>query len=518
LQYDEFVGWLTCDTADVSQGVLNVGESAASDCPAGMKACRYGAKCFNRKPDHLMNFWHPDHWQAEGKQRQACKFGAGCFRKQRAHLDSFVHPGDKNYRKGLVIFKGRQKPQFETIEQLFNYFDPEETGYLNKDAFHDMLKQLSAMKMYGDASDVETPWEAADGNASGYLNFARVAEWGATVGIDLPLGLDTLGDKKPCRFRIGRGGWSCPCDTYEPSAGSGSLCACGHKPSAHRADICIGAAKSEALEGLNWAEGKTGLVEVEDADLIAKMQDLFMKSHKTHNNWTRDRGCKIHGRGHKDCDMSCIRANGNPVPTGFQVVKVFRNQNRDLWNHYAITKKQIMDDLKDESPSGPSFEAMSVWSQCDLDAPLDFEICNEWRLFHGTSLPACQGIAATNFRLSMSGSGATWKEPGAEKGSPLYGFGIYLGESITKSDEYAGDCDDGLNCVLVCRAVGGLSQLCETNEIDKAKLKDDVFNGQHHSVFGDRVRLLGKPYREVVLYDKDQIFPEFLVYYKRLFD
>ena len=90
---------------------------------------------------------------------------------------------------------------------------------------------------------------------------------------------------------------------------------------------------------------------------------------------------------------------------------------------------------------------------------------------------ACQGIAATNFRLSLSGTGATWKEPGAEKGSPLYGFGIYLGESITKSDEYAGDAGDGLNCVLVCRAVGGLSNLCETNEIDKAALKNDVFNG-----------------------------------------
>ena len=36
------------------------------------------------------------------------------------------------------------------------------------------------------------------------------------------------------------------------------------------------------------------------------------------------------------------------------------------------------------------------------------------------------------------------------------------------------------------------------------------------SVFGDRVKTLGKPYREIIVYDKDQIYPEYLVLYERL--
>jgi len=342
--------------------------------------------------------------------------------------------------------------------------------------------------------------------------------WATDTGIKLPLGLDSMGGKRPCRFQIGASGWSCPCDAFEDSNDHGEkLCKCGHKPSAHRSDISVGAANESLAKGLPWVAGESGLVECTDPGLIQGVQDMFMKSHKKTDNWTRDRGCQIHGRGSPDCPMSCIRKNTNPVPTGFIIKKVFRNQNMDLWSHYAITTKQILSDLMGEK----DFEALPVISNCELDHGLAFDECNEWRLFHGTSLAACKGICATNFRLSLSGTGATWKAPGAEVGSPLYGFGIYLGESITKSDEYAGSCegeDDGLNCAIICRAVGGLSNVCETNEIDKAKLKNDVFNGRYHSVFGDRVKNLGKPYREIVLYDKDQIFPEFMVYYQRTFD
>ena len=43
----------------------------------------------------------------------------------------------------------------------------------------------------------------------------------------------------------------------------------------------------------------------------------------------------------------------------------------------------------------------------------------------------------------------------------------------------------------------------------------DVLDGPFHSVLGDRVVKLGKPYREVVVHDNNQIFPEFILYYKR---
>ena len=33
----------------------------------------------------------------------------------------------------------------------------------------------------------------------------------------------------------------------------------------------------------------------------------------------------------------------------------------------------------------------------------------------------------------MAGTGATWKDSGASKGTPLYGFGFYFAERITKA-------------------------------------------------------------------------------------
>jgi len=100
---------------------------------------------------------------------------------------------------------------------------------------------------------------------------------------------------------------------------------------------------------------------------------------------------------------------------------------------------------------------------------------------------------------------------------------VYLAERITKADEYAEVIEKGLpsdiGCcaVLVCRCVGGLSRLVDTNEFDTEELKRDVFAGPYHSVFGDREKLLGKPYREIVVYDNVQIFPEFILYYQRVY-
>merc|ERR1711920_219940 len=105
----------------------------------------------------------------------------------------------------------------------------------------------------------------------------------------------------------------------------------------------------------------------------------------------------------------------------------------------------------------------------------------------------------------------------------LYGFGIYFSERVTKADEYAGAIpegaeDAGLFNVLICRVVAGRANVVTTNEIDTEKLRKDVFDGPYHSVFGDRCKTLGKPYREIVVYDKDQVYPEFLLTYARRFD
>merc|ERR1712216_609725 len=76
-------------------------------------------------------------------------------------------------------------------------------------------------------------------------------------------------------------------------------------------------------------------------------------------------------------------------------------------------------------------------STASLDSPLESNSCNEWRLLHGTSLDKCKSICESNFAVHLAGTGATWKDLGKDKGVPLYGFGLYLAERITKADEYA---------------------------------------------------------------------------------
>jgi len=521
ISYDEFLDWVNDAATAKATEAVDLGVTVISSCPEGMKACKYGSSCYNRHPRHLMSFWHPEKPDSEYRKRKACKYGSSCFRRGTAHLERFVHPGDRNYRKGLVYFGRHEEPAFDTLMQIFDYYDPDESGYMSKEEHQEAIGEL-VKKGFSGCDDVESAWTAAGGEASGYINFARFSTWAESIGVDLPVGL-AIGTDRPCHFRMMvKDGWSCPCANFEEGE-DGFLCTCGHKPSLHRAGLELKEAEDLLDNCLHWKEGFTGLVLDDSPELLEKVQALLDHTHKKENNWTRDRGCKIHGRGHADCSFHCIRKNGHPVPTGYRVKMVLRNQNMDLWKNFSIMRSGIT--LECQRKCTAEYKHIAVESMFDLDSPLKKEAVNEWRLFHGTSYAACQGICNSNFRLSLSGTGATWKDPGADKGSPLYGYGIYLAERITKADEYAGEVPDddphggaGLNCALICRAVGGRANVCMTNEIDKEQLKKDVFDGPYHSVFGDRVTTLNKPFKEIVMYDKDQIYPEFCIYYERRFD
>merc|ERR1711920_904741 len=187
----------------------------------------------------------------------------------------------------------------------------------------------------------------------------------------------------------------------------------------------------------------------------------------------------------------------------------------------GTTRAAIKQECSESSTSLDLFHPLSIL-HLDGVEPLD-ESINEYRLIHGTSsLTAVKSICASNFRMKMAGTGATWKDSGKAAGTPLYGFGVYLAENITKADEYTEPIAEGLptdvGCcaALVCRVVGGLCRLVDTNEFDPNELRTDIFDGPYHSVFGDRVAKLGKPYREIVVYNEAQIFPEYILYYKRL--
>lgn len=461
-----------------------------------------------------------------GQGLRACKYGVECYQRNMAHLKKFAHPGDRNYRFGHVSFGPGQKPTFQTMWQLFNFYDPEESGYLEKDDFGSVYGFLDNQTEHGvELPGLDNSWESS--NQNGHLNFSRLIVWSEAFDFGLPVGVNDVNEQRPCRFKSG-GGERCSCPNFEP-AEDGFLCKCGHKPSVHRSDAAEASAGGLRTAPQWWAEDRQGFVEIDDAELIEQVQELLSKTHKKEDNWTRDRGCSIHGRHDEGCTFGCAFRNQVPVPRQYTVRKVLRNQNIDLWTKYSMMRNSIADECAREAEK---YTDVAVESTADLDSPL-VAGANEWRLFHGTKLAACRGISNSNFRLSLAGTGATWKDPGKEKGSPLYGFGIYLAERITKADEYSekvtpdelsdllgaesaeGISDVEIYCILIVRCVGGRTNVVTTNDINKEQLKNDVFDGPHHSVFGDRVASLGKPYKEIVVYDKDQCYPEFLILYER---
>jgi len=98
----------------------------------------------------------------------------------------------------------------------------------------------------------------------------------------------------------------------------------------------------------------------------------------------------------------------------------------------------------------------------------------------------------------------------------MYGPGVYLSESSTKADEYAhdepGGYYDGVFALLLCRAC--LGHFYYTTERDE-KARQKVVSGDFDSTCGDRLKS-AKTYREFVIYDADQLYPEYVVLYSRI--
>jgi len=260
-----------------------------------------------------------------------------------------------------------------------------------------------------------------------------------------------------------------------------------------------------------WAPRLEGLVRLESQEVLETFSNLLNVTHKKTDNWTRDRGCRQHGV--NQCQPSCIFRNKAPVPSEYMLLGVWRNQNAELWSRYCAMRTAIFEECQlDPIPEPVHCQSCTHQFQALGGSQLH---PLEWRLFHGSSTNICEDICAGNFKEELAGTGATWKNAGDTFGMPLYGFGIYFAEQITKADEYCKSDEPGVFSVLLCRIVAGRVKMVTDNEFDPTLLKSEALDGKCHSVCGDRTRTLGKPYREMVVYESDQVYPEFLIQYAR---
>merc|ERR1719352_449781 len=146
-----------------------------------------------------------------------------------------------------------------------------------------------------------------------------------------------------------------------------------------------------------------------------------------------------------------------------------------------------------------TLEAGAVLNQRLLDG--------EALLAHGTNPSSAMAILKTGFSLSAAG-----KSTGT-----MFGYGIYLAECASKSDEYARDDNGGtypgLMAMLMCRSLVGDGHVVHEagDYIQEAKSQGK------DCLVGDRETKVGT-YREFIFWDEKQVYPEYAVIYKRQYN
>jgi len=213
--------------------------------------------------------------------------------------------------------------------------------------------------------------------------------------------------------------------------------------------------------------------------------------------------------------ISTSDRRGGPMPERLVVNSVMRIENRNLWAQYregcsAVRSKRSHSVTPfDRLARGGAAATMQV-APVEFTRDLDHRI-NETLLWHGTSPQGAQGIKGQGFSMNRAGTNA----------GCMYGPGIYLAENSSKSDEYATDDREGLYqglyCLLLCRAVlGEVLQMTSGGSAVHKTIAEAVKSGTYDSVLGDRASAVGT-YREFVVYQESQCYPEYVVIYRREF-
>jgi len=203
------------------------------------------------------------------------------------------------------------------------------------------------------------------------------------------------------------------------------------------------------------------------------------------------------------------RDRRSEVPTKLALVSAQRIENTEMWKRYAYVRYCIQQKRPHKCTPISSLGGDIVTRNGLPSANRTNSRLNEVYLWHGTSPHGATGISTSGFRLRYSGSNA----------GSMYGPGLYFAECSSKSDEYAIDDQEGIYkgvyCLLLCRVVlGETLRLTTGGEATHGMIKSAVESAAYDSVLGDREASVGT-YREFVVFQEDQVYPEYLILYKR---
>jgi len=200
------------------------------------------------------------------------------------------------------------------------------------------------------------------------------------------------------------------------------------------------------------------------------------------------------------------------------VVEVSRIENHLLWGRFAAAQ------ATQQKQHGQAWAEKSRPIKCDVGGE------DERFLFHGTSPLAASKIAAEGFMIRRASSKTLLPTPSR------YGQGIYFTDQSCKAHQYSDKKfvlqEDGskLYCMLYCRVSTRNSLDFKVTEdvrqnrylqgMVKPTPSDEVFRQRLPEVQQTFDSLVVVPcqrlqiHREVVVFDTDQVYPEYIVWYK----
>eukprot|EP00439_Symbiodinium_sp_Y106_P023070 s2851_g2.t2 len=231
--------------------------------------------------------------------------------------------------------------------------------------------------------------------------------------------------------------------------------------------------------------GGKATLRTDSKELVHPLNEMAMKSLPKYwtgcresgsdevNITTQDRLCPTGKHDKTKGGCPCVQLGGDPgLPTGSQIKRVIRVEDSAMLTRYIDSCDQIKTSCSScETPDPEIFTRAAMEAShgltdvlCDVDDSI-----NEVYLWHGTQ--------ADDYALD---------EPG----------GHY----------------DGVRAFLLCRVC--LGNFYYTLDREPTAI-DKYTNGECDSTIGDRAKAV-KTCREMVVYDRDQVYPEYLVLYERL--
>ena len=100
----------------------------------------------------------------------------------------------------------------------------------------------------------------------------------------------------------------------------------------------------------------------------------------------------------------------------------------------------------------------------------------------------------------------------------LFGAGVYFAEHCSKSDQYCTPDKNGEYYIFLCRVIVGQQIHIRNSNANGIRRPPDVPNGNgrvYDSVVGQS-NSSSTAYREIIVYDGNQCYPEYLIKYKRM--